>query len=240
MNDTAADWLRIKALFAEALDQPVAGRGAWVDERCKGNEALRDEVLSLLAAQANTEPSLLGRGVNPLLSPLLADEDGLLGTLVGPYRLLALLGEGGMGRVFLAERADGQFRQRVALKLMRAGFASSEVHERFLRERDLLARLAHPNIAQLHDGVVRANGSPYFTLEYVDGEPITQWCDAHKLGLAARLKLLLKVCDAVQYAHRNLIVHRDLKPSNILVTADGEPKLLDFGIAKPLDGGGVP
>jgi serine/threonine-protein kinase len=166
---------------------------------------------------------------------LLLDDDPLIDSRVGPYRLLRLLGEGGMGRVFLAERADGEFRQQVALKLMRPGFASGEINERFRRERELLARLAHPNIAQLHDGGVSADRSPYFTLEYVEGEPVVAWCDAHKLPIHARLELLLKICDAVQYAHRNLIVHRDLKPSNILVTAAGEPKLLDFGIAKALD-----
>src|SRR5262249_44629275 len=114
-------------------------------------------------------------------------------------------------------------------------FAGKDMRERFLRERDILARLAHPYIAQLHDGGVTADGSPYFTLEYIDGEPVTRWCDERRLGVAERLGIVLKVCDAEHDAHRNLIVHRDLKPSNLLVTAEGEPKLLDFGIAKPLD-----
>lgn len=237
MSGIVVDWSRVKALFAQALDVPAAAREAWLAERCAGDHALLAELRSLLDAQAAPVAEVLGAGVAPMLSPLLADEDALIDSRVGPYRLLRLLGEGGMGRVFLVQRDDGQFRQQVALKLMRSGFESTEMRERFLRERDLLARLAHPNIAQLHDGGVGADGTPYFTLEHVDGEPITAWCDQHRLGLAARLKLFLKVCDAVQYAHRNLIVHRDLKPSNILVTADGEPKLLDFGIAKPLDPG---
>lgn len=235
MSATAIDWLRVKQLFAQAMDQPPDERDGWLQTACEGNAALLNELRSLFAAQA--APDRMGGTVSHLLSPLLADEDCGPGVdeRIGPYRLLKLLGEGGMGRVFLAERADGQFHQQVALKLIRAEFASSELRERFLRERDILARLAHPNIAQLHDGGVSADGSPYFTLEYVEGEPVTRWCDERRMGIAERLRLLLKICEAVQYAHRNLVVHRDLKPSNILVTVDGEPKLLDFGIAKPLD-----
>ena len=234
MSTSATDWSRVKALFAEALDRPEHARMAWLETTCD-DAAVLAEVRSLLAAQAAPVTHILGEGIQHLISPLLLDDEPLIDTCVGPYRLLRLLGEGGMGRVFLAERADGQFRQQVALKLMRPGFISGEVNERFRRERELLARLAHPNIAQLHDGGLSADRSPYFTLEYVEGEPIVAWCDARKLSIEGRLALLLKVCDAVQYAHRNLIVHRDLKPSNILVTADGEPKLLDFGIAKALD-----
>jgi serine/threonine-protein kinase len=239
VSGAAGDWSRVKDLFARALDEPPASRDDWVTTQCGSDQALLRELRSLLAAHAAPDTHRLGAVIAPLLSPLLAeDDDALIDTRVGPYRILRLLGEGGMGRVFLAERADGQFRQNVALKLLRSGFESTEMHERFLREREVLARLSHPNIAPLHDGGVGAGGTPYFTLEYVAGDPITLWCDRHRLGLAARLKLLLKVCEAVQYAHRNLIVHRDLKPSNIFVSADGEPKLLDFGIAKSLDPGG--
>jgi eukaryotic-like serine/threonine-protein kinase len=235
VSATAIDWLRVKSLFAQAQDQPIEERDAWLKTVCAGDAALLNELRSLLAAQS--APDCMGGTVSHLLTPLLAEEHCGPGVdeRIGPYKLLRLLGEGGMGRVFLAERADGQFRQQVALKLIRAEFASTELRERFLRERDILARLAHPNIAQLHDGGVSADGAPYFTLEYVEGEPLTRWCDLRKMGIPERLKLLLKVCEAVQYAHRNLVVHRDLKPSNILVTTDGEPKLLDFGIAKPLD-----
>jgi serine/threonine-protein kinase len=234
VRTSAPDWSRIKALFAQALDLPADARDAWLSS-VREDPAVLSEVRSLLAAQAAPVTHLLSGGIPQLGSSLLLDDDPLIDSRVGPYRLLRLLGEGGMGRVFLAERADGEFRQQVALKLMRPGFASGEINERFRRERELLARLAHPNIAQLHDGGVSADRSPYFTLEYVEGEPVVAWCDAHKLPIHARLELLLKICDAVQYAHRNLIVHRDLKPSNILVTAAGEPKLLDFGIAKALD-----
>jgi serine/threonine protein kinase len=235
MSDATIDWLRVKTLFAQALDQPAGARDAWLAAQCTGDEALLAEVSSLLAARAAPVSNRFDQAIANLLPSLLDDDEAFVDLRIGPYRVLRLLGEGGMGRVFLAERADGQFHQHVALKLMRSGFESSEMHERFLRERDLLARLTHPNIAQLHDGGVSDAGSPYFTLEHVEGEPLTAWCDARQLGITARVKLLLKVCDAVQFAHRNLIVHRDLKPSNILVTAEGEPKLLDFGIAKPLD-----
>ena len=235
MSDATIDWLRVKTLFAQALDQPAGARDAWLAAQCTGDEALLAEVNSLLEAQAAPVSNRCDQAIANLLPSLLDDDEAFVDLRIGPYRVLRLLGEGGMGRVFLAERADGQFHQHVALKLMRSGFESSEMHERFLRERDLLARLTHPNIAQLHDGGVSDAGSPYFTLEHVEGEPLTAWCDARQLGITARVKLLLKVCDAVQFAHRNLIVHRDLKPSNILVTAEGEPKLLDFGIAKPLD-----
>jgi len=234
VSTSAPDWSRIKALFAQALDLPADRRDAWLSSACE-DLAVLSEVRSLLAAQAAPVTHLLSGGIPHLVSSLLLDDDPLIDSRVGPYRLLRLLGEGGMGRVFLAERADGEFRQQVALKLMRPGFASGEVNERFRRERELLARLAHPNIAQLHDGGVGADRSPYFTLEYVEGQPVIAWCDAQKLPIRSRLELLLKICDAVQYAHRNLIVHRDLKPSNILVTAAGEPKLLDSGIAKALD-----
>jgi serine/threonine-protein kinase len=236
MTASASDWSRVKALFAQALDQPASARDAWLASACDDDEVLA-EVRSLLLAQAAPNSHLLADGIERLIPPLLLDDDPLIDSRVGPYRLLRLLGEGGMGRVFLAERADGEFRQQVALKLMRAGFASNEINERFLRERELLARLAHPNIALLHDGGVSPDNLPYFTLEHVEGESISTWCDDQRLSVAGRLRLVLKVCDAVQYAHRNLIVHRDLKPSNILVTAGGEPKLLDFGIAKVIDAG---
>ena len=232
-------WQRLKALFAQSLEQPDAEREAWLQQQCPDEPELRAEVSRLLA-QRRKSARILGDDALALLGRLLPEErstDSAIGSSVGPYRLVRLLGEGGMGRVYLAERADGQFQQQAALKLIRSEFATPELHQRFLRERDTLAHLSHPHIAQLHDGGISKDGSPYFTLEFIDGEPITRWCDERRLDIRARVQLLLKVCDAVQYAHRNLVVHRDLKPSNILVTASGEPKLLDFGIAKPLAGG---
>ncbi|MGH7629126.1 MAG: serine/threonine-protein kinase [Gemmatimonadales bacterium] len=159
------------------------------------------------------------------------------GTLVGPYRVLRELARGGMGAVYLAERADGQFEQRVALKLIKSGMASDEIHRRFLAERQILARLHHPHIAQLLDGGLTLEGQPWFAMEYIEGAPLTVWGAQRGLGLDARLQLFEDVCEAVRYAHQNLVVHRDLKPSNILVTEAGVVKLLDFGIAKLLSDG---
>jgi serine/threonine-protein kinase len=231
----ALDWSRVKRLFTQALDVPAEQREAWMEQACAGDAPMLAELRSLFVARA--APDRVGAGVAELLSPLLDEEPEAFGAgaQIGAYRLLRELGAGGMGRVYLAERADGQFTHQVALKLVRSELVRPELVQRFLRERDTLARLAHPNIAQLHDGGVSPDGSPYFTLEYVSGEPITSWCDAHCLSVRGRVQLLSKVFDAVEHAHRHLIVHRDIKPSNILVTPDGEPKLLDFGIAKPLD-----
>jgi serine/threonine-protein kinase len=153
---------------------------------------------------------------------------------IGPYRLVRELARGGMGVVYLAERSDGQFEQQVALKLIKRGMDSDEIHRRFLAERQILARLGHPHIARLLDGGVSAEGQPYFAIEFVEGTTILDHCESRQLALERRLQLFLDVCDAVRYAHLNLVVHRDLKPSNILVTADGQVKLLDFGIAKLL------
>jgi serine/threonine protein kinase len=230
----------MRELFAGALDVDVDARGRWLERHCLDDDALREDVQRLLAAH-HAPGGVLDHGRDLLASVVATfDEDGEsvdrhIGSRIGAYRLLRLLGRGDMGGVYLAERADGQFRQQVALKLIHDDLPVRGLHERFLRERDILARLSHPNIAQLHDGGVSDAGVPYFTLEVVEGEPITQWCDARQLGPRARLEIALKVCEAVQYAHRNLVVHRDLKPSNILVNAAGEPKLLDFGIAKFLD-----
>ena len=228
-------WLRIKELFGQYQQWPDEQREAWLAAQCADDVTLLDEVHGLLSAQ-RAAPGIFDEGAVGVLKAL--REDGqvvnLVGQRIGSYRLLRLIGEGGMGSVYLAERKNGEFVQQVALKIVRADFVSAETRARFAREHNFLARLVHPHIAQLHDGGV-AEDTPYFTLEYVEGEPITKYCDAHRLDIRQRLQLALQVCSAVTYAHRNLIVHRDLKPSNILVTAGGEAKLLDFGIAKLLD-----
>lgn len=166
--------------------------------------------------------------------PAAADADPA-GQLIGPYRLVRSLGQGGMGEVFLAERADDQFRHSVAIKLVRRGLLSKHVQGRLRQERQILASLDHPNIARLYDGGATADGTPYIVMEYIDGEPLDTYCDRRRLTIEQRLRLFITVCSAVHRAHQSLIVHRDLKPSNILVTTDGVPKLLDFGIAKMLD-----
>src|SRR5580698_5762531 len=159
----------------------------------------------------------------------------MIGERIGSYRVLGILGAGGMGEVFLAERADAEFEQRVAIKMVHGGVFGRAVQSRLKAERQILAQLDHPNIAHLLDGGTLPDGTAYLVMEYVDGVPIDAFCDTHRLDVRARLELFVTVCAAVHYAHQNLIVHRDLKPSNILVTAGGVPKLLDFGIAKLLD-----
>ena len=167
---------------------------------------------------------------------VLADESRqAAGRMIGPYRIVREIGRGGMSVVYLAERADDVYRKQVAVKLVWPGLMTGEIERRFRQERRILARLDHPNIARLLDGGVTEDGCQYVVMEYVEGEPITEFCDSRKLSITERLKLFQQICAAVQYAHDNLIVHRDLKPSNILVANDGTVKLLDFGIAKLLD-----
>ncbi len=230
----AERWQAVKTLFDAALEAEAPQRDAFLDDACAEDIALRSEVESLLHAHEAEGP--VDRAMAEMTSlhrP--ADESALQGLRIGPYELIEELGSGGMGRVFLARRADGQFDQHVALKLLGMGFPSPEAHTRFLAERQILATLDHPHIARLLDGGVTEAGQPYFVMEVVEGQPIDQYCEAHRLSLPKRLRLVLDVCDAVQYAHQKLVVHRDLKPSNILVTDDAQVKLLDFGIAKLLD-----
>src|ERR1019366_6380000 len=154
---------------------------------------------------------------------------------IGPYTILQEIGRGGMGVVYLADRADGEYRKRVAIKLITSARHEPNLDQRFRRERQILAQLEHPNIARLLDGGATVSGQPYFVMEYVEGPPLLAWCDEHHLDADARGRLFLSVCVAVSYAHQKLIVHRDLKPGNILVTPSGDPKLLDFGLARVLD-----
>ena len=222
----------IEAVFDEALDQPTAERAAWVAARCGEDLELRHEVDLLLAAHAETNGPLDIPAVAHIAALL---KDSVRGKRIGPYRVLSELGRGGMGVVYLADRDDGQFRQRVAIKVLRATPDAAELHERFLAERQILASLSHPHIAQLLDGGVSEEQLPYLVIEYIDGHVITEYCDRNKLGIEARLKLFRDVCSAVHYAHQNLVLHRDLKPGNVLVAGTGQVKLLDFGIAKLLN-----
>lgn len=237
-------WAQIDALFAEALDRPAAGRDAWLDAVCAHDPELRRAVAALLES-ANAAEAALGESVSGYAEPLLAElrteleceerESLPMNGRVGPYRILREIGRGGMGTVYLAERADEQFRKLVALKLVKRGMDTDEVLNRFRYERQILASLEHPHVARLYDGGAADDGRPYLVMEYIDGEPVTRYCDAHRLPVEARLRLFAAVCEAVHFAHRNFVVHRDIKPSNILVTEDGTPRLLDFGIARLLD-----
>ena len=235
-------WARIQDILVDALELEGSERQAFLDRECGNDAGLRREVLSLLDAAEGADryfADLADRagitsdveGTPPPSSP------DLEGRVVGAYRLGALLGRGGMGAVYLAERADGHFEQTVALKILPLGAATPEAHRRFLEERRILARLEHPNIARLYDGGVTEDGTPYFVMERVDGAPITDYCRNRQLGVDDRIRLFLAVCDAVAFAHGKLVVHRDLKPNNILVTADGTVKLLDFGIARLVEPG---
>lgn len=227
-------WNKVQALFEAALERQPAEREAFLREASAGDSTLCEEVKALLEADAAPHSLLDGFAGDAINLPEVLS---LEGKLIGVYRIVRQIGVGGMGNVYLAERADGQFEQKVALKLIKLGLGSEEILKRFQSERQILARLQHPNIARLFDGGLTADGRPFFTMEFVEGKPVDQYCDQHQLSVDERLELFQTVCAAVQYAHRNLVVHRDLKPSNILVTEDGAVKLLDFGIAKLLGAG---
>ena len=238
---TPSEWSRIEAVLDDVLEREPADRPAAIAAACGDDRTLRAHVEALVAADTNASSFLETPAAEYAAAVVrAATEDGdpdrgdRAGDLIGPYRVIREIARGGMGQVFLASRADGQFEQQVALKLVRSGPFGTEILDRFLRERQILARLQHPNIARLLDGGVTADGRPYFAMEYVDGAQITTYCNVRGLDLHQRLDLFTAVCDAVQYAHQNLVVHRDLKPSNTLVTAQGQVKLLDFGIAKVL------
>lgn len=216
---------RAKALFLEVRELPEAERAAWLQEACGEDVALRAEIESLLAAEEGMATDFLGHGVRPRLSP---------GSTVSRYRILKPLGTGGMGEVWLAEQRE-PVRRRVALKIVKWGLSSDEVLARFEAERQALALMVHPGIAQVYDAGTTADGRPYFAMEYVPGIPITDYCDRCQLNLRRRLDLFREVCRAVQHAHQKGVIHRDLKPGNVLVAeVDGEPqaKVIDFGVAK--------
>ncbi len=226
-------WREIDQVFAEALDRPLAQRLAFLDEACAGDSELREAVERLLLADEASD-TFLEQPASELLGLVPEVETG---ERLGPYRLLRRLGAGGMGTVYLARREDEHYQQDVALKILRSGLQGTEAVHRFLAERQILARLEHPNIARLYDGGSTPDGRPYLVMELVEGLPLDEYCDRHQLAIDQRLDLFRRICSAVQYAHQNLLVHRDLKPGNILVTEVGEPKLLDFGIAKRLEPG---
>ena len=227
------DWMRAAELFADARELPPAQQAGFVAEQSGDDEALAGAVLRLLRADAVGDAVFPAGLDDELVHAAVLDAEGTPAS-AGPWRLVRQIGQGGMGQVYLAQRTEGGFEQRAAVKVLKRGMDSAAILARFLRERRILAGLEHPNIARLLDGGIATDGRPYFALEYVEGAPVTVYADEHHLTVDERLALFQEVCLAIEYAHRNLVVHRDLKPSNILVTADGRPKLVDFGIAKLL------
>ncbi|MEW6212330.1 MAG: protein kinase [Acidobacteriota bacterium] len=228
---TPERWQQIEKIFQSVLDRPPADRAAFLDEACAGDNELRKEVESLIASDEQA-----GSFIAPVEADFIqpADETSLSGSQVGFYKLIREVGRGGMGSVYLAVRADDEYRKQVAVKLIRRGLDSDFIIRRFRNERQILAALDHPNIARLLDGGTTEDGLPYFVMEYIEGLPIDRYCWENGLSINERLNLFRSVCSAVHYAHQNLVIHRDTKPGNILVTAEGVPKLLDFGIAKLL------
>src|SRR3954447_18877844 len=221
---------QVEEIFDHVADLPAEDRARYFMEHHIDLDARR-EVEALIAFDTGSSASMM-QDLGHIAAHALTRFEPR-GMLCGSYRLGELLGRGGMGTVYLAERVDGEVAQRVAVKLLRPGADDTHLRERFLAERQILATLSHPNIARLLDAGHREDGQPYLVMEYVEGKAIDEYTAG--LGIRQKITLFLKVCAAVGYLHRNLVVHRDLKPPNILVTDEGEPKLLDFGIAKMLD-----
>jgi tetratricopeptide (TPR) repeat protein len=231
-------WGLIQELFLAAAEMSPSERSQFLDLKCDGDRDLRAEIESLLQSDTCAEQEL-AHTLQAEARSLFQTRD-LAGSRLGAYRVERQIGAGGMGEVYLAHRDDQLFDQRVAIKVVRRGCDTPELVERLHQERRILANLEHPSIARLIDGGTTPDGRPYFAMEYVEGEPIDRYCESHALDIPQRCRLFLRVCEAVASAHRNLVVHRDLKPGNIIVTADGTPKLLDFGIAKTLESNTTP
>ena len=227
------NWERVQELFLAAADLAESEQPAWLDDACMGDAGLREEVESLLRADRASAVSL-STAIETAAGALL-EEPPIVGLRLGAYRVIREIGRGGIGAVYLAERDDDQFHKEVAIKIVKRGMDTAEILGRFRHERQILANLDHPYIARLIDGGTTPDGRPFFVMEYVEGQAIDAFFRDRSLSVEERLELFLRVCEAVSYAHRSLVVHRDLKPGNILVTADGIPKLLDFGVAKLLN-----
>src|SRR6056297_1803166 len=226
-------WERLQALFEGALARPESERESWLKAVCGGDTELLDEALGLLAADAiDRDPvrEMVSQSVQELGGSVMPDQ----GQSIGPWRILREIGRGGMGSVYLAERADQEYRREVAVKLIR-GFPDGQSLERMRAERQILADLDHPNIAAMIDGGTTADGQPYLVMQYIDGDQLDVWCREQRPSRTRRLALMTRLCAAVEYAHRNLVIHRDLKPGNVLVVQGDQPMVLDFGIAKLSD-----
>ena len=232
---TSEQWQSIKSLFERALTLPEEERAAFVKNAVGSDEQVRNKVLDMLRADSGPDSFLEDSCFDAALFwEAEAKKEDYYGRRVGLYRIEAHIGEGGMGNVYLAARED-DFHKKVALKILKRGMDTDTLLKRFRQERQILANLDHPNIARLLDGGSTEDGLPYLVMEYIEGQPLTEYCDERRLSLVERLRLFVKVCRAVEYAHQNLVVHRDIKPSNIIVDKDGAPRLLDFGIARILD-----
>jgi serine/threonine protein kinase len=230
-------WQQVREILDKTIALRTSERSPYLDKVCTGDLELRTEVESLLGSHEQAGSIFLNTPAVDLKSaiPDIGRKPDRAGSRIGVYQIMEEIGHGGMGEVYRAVRADGQYDKQVAIKLVRVGFDTSLVLERFRHERQILASLDHPNIARLHDGGTTEDGIPYLVMELIEGMPIDQYCDTHDLDIPERLRLFNQVCAAVQYAHQRLVIHRDIKPGNILVTREGIPKLLDFGIAKILD-----
>ena len=232
---TPERWKKVEKVFQSALKQAPEEQSAYLRRACEGDESLLHQVETLIASYKKAGDFI---AENPTAEKQRQAEDtgsAFIGRRVGSYKIVRQIGRGGMGSVFLAVRADEEYQMRVAIKLIKRGMDSDFIVRRFRNERQILASLDHPYIGRLLDGGTTEDGLPYFVMEYVEGQVLPYYADTQRLSVAERVRLFIKVCSAVQYAHQNLIIHRDIKPSNILVTADGTPKLLDFGIAKILN-----
>jgi serine/threonine protein kinase len=231
------DWQKFNEIVLDALALDRAVREKFVEDACAGSPEMRIEAKSLLKGELGADNFFESPAAISYAGFFGKDEEpeALVGQKIGNYQIEREIGGGGMGAVYLATRTDGKFAQRVAVKMLRREFNVGKIRRRFNVEKEIQAKLSHPNIARLIDAGMTGDGVPYLVMEYIEGEPIDVFCRENALALNERLKLFNRICDAVTFAHRNLIIHRDLKPSNILVTKDGKPKLLDFGISKLLD-----
>jgi len=232
----AERWQRLEEIFQAALECAPQSRTDWLDTACGDDSELRSEIDALLRAHEQGDVDFTQSAAFADALRVLERRTARLheGRHIGPYRVLREIGRGGMGRVYLAARADRAFEKQVAIKVVEVGRDTEEGIRRFQSERQILARLDHPNVTRILDGGTTEEGLPFLVMEYVEGEPIDRYCDGRALDITGRLKLFQGVCAAVHYAHQNLIIHRDIKPGNVLVTGDGVPRLLDFGIAKLL------
>ena len=233
-------WIELKKVFHAALELEPRDRDRFLAQTCRGNDGLRRKVEALISSHNElgdflASPAVIDAGLIKTADYQAGEEPPTrVGQRIGPYEIIRELGHGGMGTVFLAVRADDQYRKEVAIKLVNRGMDTDMILRRFMMERQILANLEHPNIAGLFDGGSTEDGLPYFVMENIEGERIDKYCNVHDLSIPERLRLFREVCGALQYAHQNLVVHRDIKPGNILITSEGVPKLLDFGIAKLL------